>query len=60
MGHIVSGTLYANVINFLGENVSTISKNSVAIFVASEEVGLDAGAGKIKRVFISRYQNEGQ
>jgi hypothetical protein len=47
---------YANETNLLSENVYTIWKNSVAIFIAANKPGLEVAAEKINHIFLSYQQ----
>jgi hypothetical protein len=47
---------FADDINTVGENIDTIKKNTYALVVASEEVGLEANPKETKYVLMSYYQ----
>jgi hypothetical protein len=52
--------VYADDVNLSGDNIDTIKKNTVALIVASKEVGLEVNAEKTKYMLLSRHQNAGQ
>jgi len=47
-------------VTVLGRNIHTIKKNTKALVVIGEEIGLDVNAEKIKYMVMSQYQNAGQ
>jgi hypothetical protein len=52
--------VYADDVNVLGGSVHAIKKNTEALVVASNKIGLQANAKKTKYTIMSRDQNEGQ
>jgi hypothetical protein len=52
--------VYADDVNILGGSVHAIKKNTEALVVASEEIGLEVNAEKTKYMVMSRDQNAGQ
>jgi len=51
--------VYADDVNILGGIVHSMEKNTVALVVASKEVGLEVNADKIKYMVMSQDQNAG-
>ena len=51
---------YADDFNILGESVHTVKKNSEALVAATEEIGLEVNAHKIKYMTVFRDQNPGR
>jgi hypothetical protein len=54
----VSG--YADDVNLLGDNISTIQKSRETLIDASKEVGLEINVEKTKYMLLSHHQNVGQ
>jgi hypothetical protein len=52
--------VYADDVNILGGSIHTIRKNTEALVIASEEIGLEVNAEKTKYMVMSRDQNAGQ
>jgi coproporphyrinogen III oxidase-like Fe-S oxidoreductase len=51
---------YTDYVNLLGDNTSTIKKNTENLIDASKEVGVEINVEKTKYMLLSRYQNVGQ
>jgi hypothetical protein len=51
---------HANDANILGRSVHTIKKNTEALEIASNEIGLEVNADKTKYMVMSRDQNAGR
>jgi len=51
---------HANDANILGRSVYTIKKNTEALVIASNEIGLEVNADKTKCMVMSRDQNAGR
>jgi hypothetical protein len=47
-------------VNLLGDNISTIKKNTLTLNGATKEVDLEVTAEKTKYILLSRHQNAGQ
>jgi hypothetical protein len=58
MGH--NDLAYADDVNLLGDNIVTLKKDTVTVFDASKEVGLEVNVEKTKYMLVSRDQNAGQ
>jgi hypothetical protein len=52
--------VYADAVNILGGSIHAIKKNTEALVVASNEIGLDVSAEKTNYMVMSRDQNAGQ
>jgi hypothetical protein len=52
--------VYADDINFLGDNKNAIKENTETLIEASRDVGLEINAEKSKHMITSRHQNSGQ
>jgi hypothetical protein len=52
--------VYADDVNILGGRINTIQKNTEALVVDSEEIGLEVNAVKTKYMVMSRVQNAGR
>jgi hypothetical protein len=51
---------YADEVNLLGDNLSTINKNTETLIDAGKEVNLEANVEKTIYILVSRDQNAGQ
>jgi hypothetical protein len=51
---------YADDVNILGGSIHTIRKNTEALLIASQKIGLEASAEKTKCVIMSRNQYAGK
>jgi uncharacterized protein (UPF0335 family) len=51
---------YADNVNQLSDNMSTIKNNTKTLIDASKDVGLDINVEKAKYMLLSRHQNVGQ
>jgi hypothetical protein len=51
---------YAEVVNLLGDNVGTITKNTETFIDAAKGDGLNMNVEKTKYIFLSHLQNTGQ
>jgi hypothetical protein len=60
VGLKLNGTVYADDVNLLGDNIDTIKKNIETFTDASKEVGPEVHAAKTKYMLLSRHQNAGQ
>jgi hypothetical protein len=60
----LSGTpqlpVYADDVNILGGNISSIRKNTETLLQAVKEVGLEVNTEKTKYMFMCFHQNAGQ
>jgi hypothetical protein len=52
--------VYADYVNILGESICIIKKNTEALVVASQEIGLAVNADKTRYMVISQDQNAGR
>jgi hypothetical protein len=52
--------VYADDVNILGGSIHTVRKNTEALLIASQEIGLEVIAEKTKYMVMSRDQNAGQ
>ena len=52
--------VYGDDVDILGRSVHTMKKNTEALLVGSEEIGLEVNADKTKHMVMSRDQNAGQ
>jgi hypothetical protein len=52
--------VYTVDVNLLGDNITTINKNTETLIDAGKDVGLEVNAEKIKYMLLSRHQNAGQ
>jgi hypothetical protein len=52
--------VYSDYINIFGGNVRTPNKNTTALLVGSNEIGLEVNADKTKYMVMSRVQNTGR
>jgi predicted flavoprotein YhiN len=52
--------VYADDVIILGGSIPTIGKNTVALLIASKEIGLEVNDEKTKYMVMSRDQNAGQ
>ena len=51
--------VYADVVNVLGGNVHTVTKNAETLELDSKEIGLEVNADKTKYMIMSRDRNTG-
>jgi hypothetical protein len=51
---------YADDVNFMGDNIDTINKNTETFIDASKEVGLEVNIEKNNCVLVSHHENSGQ
>jgi ribosomal protein S2 len=58
MGHV--SCWYADDVNLLGDNISTIKKNTQTLVDASKKVGLEVNTEKSNYILLSHRQNVGQ
>jgi hypothetical protein len=52
--------VYADDVNILGRSLPAVKKNTKALVVASEEIGLEVNAGNTKYMVMSPDQNAGR
>jgi hypothetical protein len=52
--------VYADDINFLGDNINTTNEDTETLFGVSRDVGLEINVEKTKYMIMSRHQNSGQ